>query len=293
MYEFTDHRHRVSFEGDVKVAALPTMPEGEPKKKALRKKLARHVGQIAARQEVLYAADTHALLVVFQGMDASGKDSAIRSVFSGVNPAGCKVTSFKGPSSLELDHDYLWRHQLALPGRGMIGVFNRSHYEEVLIAKVHPELLKRSRLVGRRFPAGVWDNRYRAIRDWERHLADNGTVILKFFLHMSEDRQRVRLLSRLDNPHKHWKFDLGDVRERALWGEYQAAYESALSETSRPWAPWYAVPADRKPYARAAIAEVIDATLTRLGLNYPVVTDAQRQELLKARATLAACSDEA
>jgi PPK2 family polyphosphate:nucleotide phosphotransferase len=202
-------------------------------------------------------------------MDAAGKDSTIRAVLSGVNPAGCEVYSFKRPSTEELDHDFLWRTACRLPQRGRIGVFNRSHYEEVLVAKVHPEFLDAQRLPGGKRGAQFWAQRYESIRDHEKHLARNGTVILKFWLNVSKEEQRSRFLARLNEPEKNWKFEAADVAERAHWPAYMKAYEDALNETSRPWAPWYAIPADNKPYMRAAVADIIVRTLQSLNLQYP------------------------
>jgi PPK2 family polyphosphate:nucleotide phosphotransferase len=217
----------------------------------------------------LYAHDRYALLLVFQAMDAAGKDGTIRAVLSGVNPAGCHVTSFKVPSAEELDHDFLWRTTRNLPERGRIGVFNRSYYEEVLVVRVHPEFLGAQRLPNGVNNRNFWQWRYESIREHEQHLARNGTVILKFFLNVSKDEQRKRFLSRLEEPEKHWKFSEKDVAEREHWDQYMAAYEEALNETSRPWAPWYAIPADNKDFMRLTVAEIISDTLKALELSYP------------------------
>ena len=219
-------------------------------------------------QKALYAANRYALLLIFQGMDASGKDSSIRAVMRTVNPAGCQVYSFKKPSYMELDHDFLWRTTRCLPERGRIGVFNRSYYEEVLIVRVHPELLQHARLPEIDME-NIWSDRFKSIRGHERHLARNGTIVLKFFLHVSHKEQTRRLLSRLNTPEKQWKFNPGDMDERPFWDDYMKAFEDALNETSRPHAPWYAIPADNKPYMRATIAEIIVDALDGLGLEYP------------------------
>jgi PPK2 family polyphosphate:nucleotide phosphotransferase len=219
-------------------------------------------------QRVLYSDDRYSVLLIFQAMDAAGKDSTIRAVLTGVNPAGCQVFSFKQPSKEELDHDFLWRTCRNLPERGRIGVFNRSHYEEVLVVRVHPEILESQR-VPVVDEATIWQERLESIRNHERHLAMNGTVVLKFWLNVSREEQRQRFLSRLDDPEKNWKFAVGDCEERQFWDQYMTAYEEALNATSRSWAPWYAIPADSKPYMRMVVAELIVETLERLGLGYP------------------------
>ncbi|HMQ04623.1 MAG TPA: polyphosphate kinase 2 family protein [Pyrinomonadaceae bacterium] len=249
--------------------------------------LAKNVERLRELQEVLYAQDIYSLLVIFQAMDAAGKDGAIEHVMSGVNPQGCHVVSFKQPSSEERDHDYLWRHQKALPERGKIGIFNRSHYEEVLVVRVHPEILHGSQLP----PAvkndpDIWKKRFKHIRDWEDHLAENGTHILKFFLNVSREEQKKRFLSRINEPEKNWKFSIGDVKEREHWGEYMRAYEEAISATSTDNAPWYIIPADKKWFTRLAVSEVIMKTLDSIDLHYPAVTDRHRAELAEAKAVL-------
>jgi PPK2 family polyphosphate:nucleotide phosphotransferase len=281
----TAHAHAVEPDGTVDITDLPTAPP-RVDKKADKKRLADAVDEISDLQEVLYAGGAKALLLVFQGMDAAGKDSTIRKLLTGVNPAGVHVTSFKRPSSTERDHDFLWRTTAALPRRGMIGVFNRSHYEEVLVLRVHPEYLSSTLGRSRPFDDGVWSRRYAAIRAHEQHLADEGTVIRKFFLHVGRDEQKRRLLARIDEPRKNWKFELGDLAERALWPAYQDAFQDMLRETSRPWAPWYAIPADDKPYMRATIAEIVRDTLRGMDLSFPTVTDAERAALLDARRQL-------
>ncbi|MCB9680001.1 MAG: polyphosphate kinase 2 family protein [Alphaproteobacteria bacterium] len=286
MYTWTPHPHLVPFDDAVRIGDLPTSPPDRLGKKEAVKELERHVARMTELQPRLYARDTHALLLVFQGMDAAGKDSTIRAVLSGVNPAGCKVWSFKAPSEEELEHDFLWRIQRRLPERGTIGVFNRSHYEELLVVRVHPELLDNARLRSRSMREHIWARRFRSVRAWEQHLADNGTVILKFFLHVSADEQKRRFLDRIDKPEKNWKFNLGDVKERGHWAAYQQAYQEVLDETSRPWAPWYAIPADDKPTMRATIAGIVADTLDRLDLRWPEVDDAMRARLQEMRAVL-------
>jgi PPK2 family polyphosphate:nucleotide phosphotransferase len=218
-------------------------------------------------------------------MDAAGKDGTIRAVMQGINPAGCQVFSFKQPSHLELDHDFLWRTTCRLPERGHIGIFNRSYYEEVLVVRVHPEYLKTQKIPLPISPH-IWEERFESIRNHERHLANNGTLILKFWLHVSKEEQRKRLLSRLTEPEKHWKFSQQDLEERKLWKRYMEAYEAAMNATSRPWAPWYAIPADDKPFMRMCVAEIISKNLEHLGLHYPSVTKATRQSFAKLRKQL-------
>jgi PPK2 family polyphosphate:nucleotide phosphotransferase len=244
--------------------------------------------QLAAAQELLYADDRYAVLVVLQAMDAAGKDGTIKHVMSGVNPQGCEVHSFKKPSDEELEHTFLWRCTKQLPQRGRIGIFNRSYYEDVLIVKVHPELLDRQRLPpgdrGRKF----WEARYEDINAFERHLVRNGTTILKFFLNVSKKEQKRRFLNRLDRPDKHWKFSAADVAERAFWDQYMEAYEDAIRATSTKHAPWYVVPADDKWFTRAVVADILTTTIRALDLKYPEVTDAQRAALAEARKQLEA-----
>ncbi len=236
--------------------------------RTLRKRRRRAVEEISRLQRLLYAENRHAVLLIFQGMDAAGKDSTINALLTGVNPAGCQVFSFKQPSSEELDHDFLWRTVRRLPERGRIGVFNRSYYEEVLVVRVHPELLEKQNLPNPD-PNGLWRQRLTSIVEHERHLARNGTLILKFFLHVSRDEQKARFLRRLDRPEKHWKFALADVRERAFWDRYMSAYGEAIGATSRSWAPWYVIPADSKPYMRWAVAEIVRDAISRLDPQNP------------------------
>ena len=249
-----------------------TPPDDAPGDKACKKRLRKEVKQIDELQRRLYAGDRKSLLLLFQAMDAAGKDSTIRAVLRGVNPAGCQVSSFKQPSSEELDHDFLWRSVKRLPDRGRIGVFNRSYYEEVLVVRVHPEYLGAQRLD---LPADMedfWQARYRAICDPERHLAENGTVILKFWLTVSREEQKRRFLSRLNEPEKHWKFSSGDLEERKLWDAYMDAYQQALATTSKPWAPWYAIPADNKRWMRYQVGKIVRETLEALDPQYPDVS---------------------
>ncbi|MGE8511596.1 MAG: polyphosphate kinase 2 family protein [Chryseobacterium culicis] len=239
-------------------------------------------------QEKLYADGSQSLLVVLQAMDAAGKDSMIEHVFGGVNPQGCNVTSFKTPSSKEYSHDFLWRHYLALPQKGMIGIFNRSHYESVLVCKVHPEynLSEKTWSSVKDFDSKFWENRYESIRNFEKHLSQNGTTIVKIFLHVSKDEQKKRLLDRIDEQEKNWKFSAGDLPERALFDQYMEAYENAINETSKDHAPWYVLPADSKWFARVAAIQIIIDTLERMNLKYPTLSDKDRQELQESKKQL-------
>ncbi|HXW44020.1 MAG TPA: polyphosphate kinase 2 family protein [Streptosporangiaceae bacterium] len=243
---------------------------------------------LAHYQDRLSAQDTYAVLVVMQGMDAAGKDGTIRHVMSGVNPQGVHVSSFKVPTAAELDHDYLWRHALRLPARGEIGIFNRSHYEEVLAVRVHPEILDRERIPAAGKGPQIWKHRYRDINDWERYLSDNGTRVVKLFLNISKEEQRARFLRRIDLPEKNWKFSAADARERRYWDDYQRAYSEMLTHTSTDWAPWHVLPADHKWFTRICAAAVIAQALIDIDPHYPVPDDAARQELQQARAELEA-----
>jgi PPK2 family polyphosphate:nucleotide phosphotransferase len=248
--------------------------------------LERGVKGLAKYQEMLYAQNSYALLVIFQAMDAAGKDSTIEHVMSGVNPQGVQVFSFKAPSHEERDHDYLWRSVKALPERGRIGIHNRSYYEEVLVARVHPEILEAQQLPPEAKKGNVWKRRYREISNFERHLVNNGTVVLKFFLNVSKAEQKRRFLARIDQPEKNWKFSAADVKERAHWDKYMAAYEDAFTHTSTQWAPWYIIPADHKWFARLLVALVIYRTLKKLDLAYPKLSEKHRAELIEARRLL-------
>jgi PPK2 family polyphosphate:nucleotide phosphotransferase len=241
---------------------------------------------LSEMQDMLYAQDRWAVLLIFQAMDAAGKDGAIKHVMSGVNPQGCEVYSFKAPNAHELDHDYLWRTHLRIPERGRIGIFNRSYYEDVLVVRVHPELLQHQKLPPRCVDKDVWGDRYKDIRSFERYLARNGVAICKFFLHVSRDEQKRRFLERLEQPEKNWKFSANDVRERPYWKDYMRAYEDAIRETAAEHAPWYVVPADNKWFTRITVAAAIITTLASLDLHYPTVSKAKRKELAAARRAL-------
>jgi PPK2 family polyphosphate:nucleotide phosphotransferase len=255
-------------------------------KEGARKVLEESRAELAAAQELLYAADTRSVLIILQAMDAAGKDGTIRHVMSGVNPQGCQVFSFKKPSAEELDHNFLWRYMKSLPERGRIGIFNRSYYEDVLVVKVHPEWL------GPGAPAKpdkrFWEKRYEDINNFEKHLTRNGTLILKFFLHVSRDEQKRRFLERLTNPDKHWKFSAADLDERAHWDAYQTAFEDAITATSTKRAPWWVIPADRKYVARAIVADVITSSIKGMGMEYPKVSAQQLEHLALARVKLEA-----
>ena len=289
MFEAPDSPYLVPFDGSFRIATASTAPltDGTPHKGKHRRARREDLNKL---QRVLAAGDKHAVLLVFQAMDAAGKDSTIRSVMQGVDPSGCQVFSFKKPSDLELDHDFLWRTTCRLPERGRIGIFNRSQYEEVLVVRVHPKILEFQKLPGELNMETIWDERLTSIRQQEEHLARNGTVILKFFLNVSKDEQKRRFLSRLDEADKNWKFEPRDVVERRYWDDYMAAYEDALNATSRPWAPWYVIPADDKPYMRARVADIIIDALQSIGLRYPEPSAEDRAEFAEARKEL--CSDE-
>ena len=277
----------VPFDGSFRIEAARTAPpEGTPTNGDLREALEEQVDELKDLQRRLYANNRISLLLMFQAMDAAGKDSTIRRVLTGVNPAGCQVFSYGPPSSEELDHDFLWRCLRNLPERGRIGVFNRSWYEEVLVVRVHPHLLEKQRLPWQAAGNTLWVHRMESIRDVERHLARNGTAILKFFLHVSPEEQRRRFLKRIDRRDKNWKFSEADVRERQHWDAYQEAYEVALRSTSTSWAPWYAVPADSKPFLQLQVAEILVQALKGLDLHYPVVDDAERARLTQMRGLL-------
>jgi PPK2 family polyphosphate:nucleotide phosphotransferase len=257
-------------------------------KKQLKKIHRERLDEMRELQSLLYASNSYALLLIFQAMDAAGKDSAIKHVMSGINPQGCQVFSFKHPSRAELDHDFLWRTTLKLPERGRIGIFNRSHYEEVLIVRVHPELLRAERLPDNELDAKtIWQERYRSIRDLEAHLHRNGTRVVKFFLHLSKEEQRKRFLARIDEPDKNWKFSRADVEERKYWTDYMNAYAACLSATSTRDSPWYVVPADDKKNTRLIIGQIIVNTLRGLKLEYPKLSEKQQQELRALRDLLA------
>jgi PPK2 family polyphosphate:nucleotide phosphotransferase len=249
----------------------------------------RHLAEI---QDKLYAHNQYSVLIIFQAMDAAGKDGAVKHIMSGFNPLGVKVYSFKAPNSTELDHDFFWRHNLAMPARGEIAIHNRSHYENVLVTKVHPEWILNENIPGidsvKDIDQKFWENRYKQINRFEKNLAQNGTVIMKFFLHVSKKEQKKRFMERIDDPAKNWKFSLSDLKERAFWDDYQQAYEDVFNNTSKEHAPWFIIPADDKWYARLAIAFIIYRYFEQLNLSYPTVTEAQKQELQKAKMHLMA-----
>ena len=279
---------RVRQGDEVNLRKWPTNVEPVYKSNEQYKKLLEeHIAQLSALQQLLYASNRYAVLLIFQALDAAGKDGAIKHVMSGVNPQGCQVFSFKHPSATELQHDFLWRTTRDLPERGQIGIFNRSYYEEVLIVRVHPEILR-----GEGIPNGphddkaVWRDRYRSITNLERHLYGNGTRIIKFFLHLSKDEQRKRFLKRIDEPEKNWKFNLADVQERKFWNQYMKAYQECLSATSTRHAPWYIVPADNKENARLIVSQIVLDTFEELKMTYPKASAKRRQELQSIRKQL-------
>ena len=272
MFTPPQSRWSVPFDGSFDVRAHPTAPAADPPaKKELRRQLTEVIKEIDDLQYRLFVEDSRSLLLIFQALDAAGKDSTIRSVFRGVNPAGLQVTAFAEPSSLDLDHDFLWRTNRVLPQRGRLGVFNRSYYEEVLVVRVHPELLKPQRLPAIENLDDLWEGRLTSIRDHESHLARNGTTVLKFWLNVSRKEQAKRLRARVEGSEKQWKFSMSDVRDRSHWDAYLDAYQGALNATSRPWAPWYAIPADNKPYMRLVVASIIADTLRAMDPQLPQV----------------------
>lgn len=250
--------------------------------------LGEHVAKLSLQQQLLYASNRHAVLLIFQAMDAAGKDGAIKHVMSGVNPQGCQVFSYKHPSAAELEHDFLWRTTRDLPERGRIGIFNRSYYEEVLIVRVHPEILRSEGLAdAARYDKAIWHDRYRSITNLERHLHENGTRIIKFFLHLSKEEQRERFLARIDEPEKNWKFSVADIAERKFWKQYMKAYEKCLGATSTRDAPWYVVPADDKENARLIVSQIVLDTFEELKMAFPKTSAKRRRELLSIRKMLA------
>jgi PPK2 family polyphosphate:nucleotide phosphotransferase len=291
LFKPVDSPYLVPFDGRFRLADASTSPpdgkSGKNHKKDNQEALAACVERIGKVQRKLYADDRFAVLLVFQAMDAAGKDGTIRAVLSGVNPAGCEVFAFKAPSSEELDHDFLWRSERCLPERGRIGVWNRSHYEEVLVVRVNPRFLDAQKLPRRPEKLDdLWAERYASIRDAEHHWARNGTVVLKFFLHVSKDEQKQRLLERIDDPEVNWKFDAADMAARAQWKDFMRAYEDALGETSRAYAPWYCIPADSKSYMRRAVAEIVADTLEQLDLRWPTLAPDKHAEMVRLRAQL-------
>ena len=252
---------------------------GDEEKSFVTQTLQLGVDALATMQDVLYAQDKWSLLLIFQAMDAAGKDGAIKHVMSGVNPQGCQVSSFKAPSSEELDHDYLWRCQKHLPERGRIGIFNRSYYEEVLVVRVHEEILKGQKLPEKLVNKDIWEDRFQDIRNFEKYLNRNGTIVIKFFLNVSKEEQKIRFIERIDDPDKNWKFSSADAKERGYWDDYMHAYEELIKNTSTKKSPWYVIPADNKSYARIAIASAIIATLDEMDLEYPKVSEVKLAEL--------------
>lgn len=285
---------RVPAGSRVDLSQWPTLIEPVyPSKRGYRKMLEEHVQELSGLQRVLYADNRYALLLVFQAMDAAGKDGAIAHIMSGVNPQGCRVYSFKHPSPAELEHDFMWRTTRALPERGQIGIFNRSYYEEVLIARVHPKILQAEDLPPVVAAKSLWKGRFQSIVDLEKHLHRNGTVVVKFFLHISKDEQRKRFLQRIDDPDKNWKFSMADMAERAYWKQYMHAYAECLSATSTPEAPWYAIPADDKKNARLIVSQIILDTLGGLPMRSPKLGAARRRELKQIRTLLSTKHEDA
>jgi PPK2 family polyphosphate:nucleotide phosphotransferase len=284
----TDFSNDFLIKGKFSIKKAATEYKGKLTKEEGAELLVREKEKLRELQERLYSDGSQSLLVVLQAMDAAGKDSMIEHVFGGVNPQGCNVTSFKTPSSREYAHDFLWRHYLALPQKGMIGIFNRSHYESVLVCKVHPEynLSEKTWKSVEDFDGKFWDNRYESIRNFEKHLAQNGTSIVKIFLHVSKDEQKKRLLDRINEPDKNWKFSSADLPERALFDQYMECYETAINETAKDEAPWYVLPADNKWFARIAAIQIIIDTLEKMNLKYPELSEEEKQSLDKSKKIL-------
>ena len=277
---------RVDGSGEFHLKSHKTNEKGGLDKDKAEKILEANRKRLSDLQEKLYAQDRWSLLLIFQGMDAAGKDSAIKAIFDGVNPQGCEVHSFKQPTAHELNHDFMWRHMIALPARGHIGIFNRSHYEECLVTRVHPELLKQERIPSKQITRNIWRERFEDISAIERYLSRNGIVILKFFLNLSREEQRKRFLDRLDDPAKNWKFSMADITERALWPRYMAVYQDIVRHTSTPVAPWHVVPADHKWFARVVIGSAIVSTLDALNLRFPRADKASLAEFKLVRKAL-------
>lgn len=284
---------RIKPDSKINLDKISTKPSGpELSKEDAKTMLEASRTRLAEIQDVFYAHNQYAVLIIFQAMDAAGKDGAVKHIMSGFNPLGVKVYSFKAPNSTELDHIYFWRHQLALPARGEIAIHNRSHYENVLVTRVHPEYVLNENIPGiddiKKVNKDFWNDRFKQIRRFEKNLHKNGTIVLKFFLHLSKKEQKKRFLERIDNPGKNWKFSLSDMKERGFWDDYQKAYSEAISETSTKQSPWFVVPADDKRYARLAIASIITEEFEKLKLHYPKVSEKQKAELQKAKAQLLA-----
>lgn len=289
MFKAVESPYLVPFNGKFNRKKSPVKPpQDAPKKKECKRLLKDLNVRLAELQQMLYAQDQWSLLMVFQAMDAAGKDSTIRAVLNGVNPAGCQVFSFKKPSEKELDHDFLWRTARSLPERGRMGIFNRSYYEEVLVVRVHPEFLKYQKLPEPIDPKTIWKERFTSIRDHEKHLARNGMVVLKFWLNVSKEEQARRFISRIEESEKNWKFSTRDVEERQHWDSYMHAYEDLLNATSREWAPWYAIPADDKPFMRYCVADIAVRTLESLNLAYPQMDPLEKAKLGEMREQLEA-----
>lgn len=270
----------------------PKMNLGPEDKPLVKEALEMGVEALAALQDILYAQDRWSLLVIFQAMDAAGKDGAIKHVMSGVNPQGCQVSSFKGPSAEELDHDFLWRCKIRLPERGRIGIFNRSYYEEVLVVRVHEQILKNQKLPDKLVTKDIWEDRFKDIRNFEKYMHRNGTVVIKIFLNVSKDEQKKRFIERIDDPSKNWKFSAADARERTHWDKYMEAYEEMIKNTSTEESPWYVIPADNKAYARIAVASAIISALDQMDLEYPKVTKEKLAELQEVKRALLEEKDE-
>jgi PPK2 family polyphosphate:nucleotide phosphotransferase len=289
-------KFRIKPDSKVNLSKISTKPLGvELSKEEAKEQLSESRERLAEIQDMFYAHNQYAVLIIFQAMDAAGKDGAVKHIMSGFNPLGVKVSSFKAPNSTELDHNYFWRHQLALPARGEIAIHNRSHYENVLVTRVHPEYVLNENIPGmddiKHVNNAFWKNRFKQIRRFEKNLAENGTIVLKFFLHLSKKEQKKRFLDRIDNPGKNWKFSLSDMKERGFWDDYQKAYGEAIAETSTKDSPWFIIPADDKRYARLAIASVITNEFEKLKVHYPNVSDKQKAELQKAKTQLLAEGD--
>ena len=286
MFKARAHRCLVPSKGKFRIADCPTKPDNDKKDdEDWDAKLAKAALELGEWQQKLYSRGSHAMLIILQALDAAGKDGTIRHVFAHINPCGLHVASFKAPSAVEVTHDFLWRTVPHLPARGNVAVFNRSYYEEVLVVRVHPKFLDAQRLPDKPSKQ-FWKERFSAIVEHERHLAEEGTIVLKFWLNISKDEQRKRLLERIDDPSKHWKFNSRDLDERALWDDYIDAYQQCLEATSRPWAPWYAIPGDNKPFARWQVAKLINDTFERLDLEFPKPTAASLVDIKKARQRL-------
>ena len=293
MFEAVKNKYLVNSTTPFTIADVATIEDKSLlDKKALKGELKALTKQLGELQHQLYAEDRRSILCIFQAMDAAGKDSTIRAVFNRVNPTGCHVSSFKKPSALELDHDFMWRSTTRLPERGQIGIFNRSYYEEGLVVKVHPEYLRYQRLpnlpesLTDQTLADFWENRYESFNDFEKHLARNGTLVLKFWLNVSKEEQKNRFLSRLDEPEKHWKFSSSDLKERGYWDDYMEAYQNLLNNTSKPWAPWHAIPADNKLHMRVQVAKIIVENLIAMDPQYPVAQQKEVDQFDVMRATL-------